>query len=55
MGQKYKRKIVQVKDELTKIHYHGWKSAHDEWIEKSSERLVGEVYGDLGVAKSAGA
>ena len=41
VGQKYECEIVQVKEELIKIHYHSWKSSHDEWIEKSSERLVG--------------
>ena len=52
-GRKYKCKIVQVKDELIKIHYHGWNSSHDEWIEKSSERLLGEVCGDFGSSQGS--
>ena len=40
-GKEYKCKIIQVKEELLKIHYHGWNATHDEWIEKSSERLMG--------------
>ena len=42
----YESKIVAIKkndycnEDLLKIHFKGWGSKHDEWIERSSERLA---------------
>ena len=45
-GRIYRAKIVDAEESRVKIHYVGWKSRWDEWIETSSTRIVVEAHGD---------
>ena len=38
-GDDYKCKVVQVKDDKLKVHYVGWSSSRDEWLEQDSLRI----------------
>ena len=50
----YQCKIVGIKDDLIKIHYHGWNAKWDEWLQKDSPRLVEGDGSELGVGQSSG-
>ena len=39
-GKPYQCKILIVREDLIKIHYHGWNSKYDEWLQQDSPRLV---------------
>ena len=39
-GKPYQCKILDIRDDLMKIHYHRWNSMYDEWLQLDSPRLV---------------
>ena len=45
-GRIYRAKIVDAEESRVKIHYVGWKSRWDEWIEMFSTRIVVDAHGD---------
>jgi hypothetical protein len=40
IGKWYESTILAVKDSEVFVHYEGWSSAWDEWLDVSGERLA---------------
>ena len=36
----YDAHIIDERDDAIKIHYRGWNTKWDEWIDKKSDRLI---------------
>ena len=39
-GQVYAAKVVETKPKQIKVHYMGWKKTWDEWLPRSSQRVL---------------
>ena len=38
-GKNYKCKVIDVKGNRLRVHYHGWKQSYDEWVDQDSDRI----------------